>query len=204
MSDVYVSLDIETTGFIPGLHSMISLGAVAYRDGEEFGSFECNLEEVYGRDEETMEWWKQFPEAWKRSTRMRFHPAGAMFDFASFLEDIRHDYPDSPISFAADPSTFDASFIWHYAWTFLGPARAKRSIGRFRMFDIRTLRASLFNVDYSASSRELYPACWNDEGTVVKHTCLDDAREQGNKLMHLLDMQKTRVAKQLDKLTVCQ
>ena len=62
----YISVDIEADGPVPGLHSMLSLGAAAYNAwGQCVGKFSANLETLPDAttDERTMAWWATQPEA---------------------------------------------------------------------------------------------------------------------------------------------
>ena len=66
----YISVDVEADGPVPGLHSMLSLGAAAYNAwGQRVGKFSANLETLPDAttDDRTMAWWKGQPEAWKRA-----------------------------------------------------------------------------------------------------------------------------------------
>ena len=66
----YIGVDVEVDGPVPGLHSMLSLGASAYNAwGQRVGKFLANLETLPDAttDVLTMAWWKAQPEAWKRA-----------------------------------------------------------------------------------------------------------------------------------------
>ena len=56
---------------------------------------------------------------------------------------------------------------------------------RNRALDIRTFIMALFAVPYSEAERSLVPKEWS-EGFEITHNALDDAREQGTMLNHLL------------------
>src|SRR3569623_1551097 len=79
--EVYVSVDIEADGPIPGPHSMLSLASAAFLpDKTLVSTFSVNLETLpgAGADPRTMEWWDQFPEAWQASRSDPQPPATAM------------------------------------------------------------------------------------------------------------------------------
>ena len=65
--EIYVSVDIEADGPIPGPHSMLSLGAAAFTDQAELvATFSSNLEclpSAKGHPD-TLDWWKTQSEAW--------------------------------------------------------------------------------------------------------------------------------------------
>ena len=98
-AEIYVSTDVETDGPIPGPHSMLSFGSVAFDEsGVELGAFERNLQALSGAAgaPETMEWWAAHPEAWeacryrestKRNMPRRWFPAARHSHVA--VEDAR-------------------------------------------------------------------------------------------------------------------
>lgn len=66
MKEVYVYMDVETDGPIPGPHSILSIGSAAYLlDKTLVSTFSANLELLPGasRDPRTMQWWRTQPEA---------------------------------------------------------------------------------------------------------------------------------------------
>ena len=70
--ECYVSIDIEADGPVPGLNSMLSLGAAAFTgDGALVDTFSANLEALpeAHEDPKTMRWWAEQPEAWARAAR---------------------------------------------------------------------------------------------------------------------------------------
>ena len=95
--EVYVSVDIEADGPIPGPHSMLSLGAAAFTiDWADpprpamVGSWTGNLETLEGAsgDPQTMQWWASQPEAWA-ACRTELQPvAPAMAAFRAWLESL--------------------------------------------------------------------------------------------------------------------
>ena len=60
MTEIYISTDIEADGPIPGLYSMLSLGAAAFKpDGAIEDEFSENLTCLPDatEDPDTMDWW---------------------------------------------------------------------------------------------------------------------------------------------------
>ena len=58
--ECYVSIDIEADGPIPGVHSMLALGAAAFdAEGQLHDSWSANLEQLPEASEHprTMRWW---------------------------------------------------------------------------------------------------------------------------------------------------
>ena len=193
VSDVYVSLDVETTGPCPGLYSMISLGAAAFtRDGEERGTWSLNLAELpdAGRHPDTMAFWAEHPEAWERSTMAPVDPALAITDFARWVGFLG----GKPIA-AAWPAAFDFAFVNWYCHRFVG----HNPLG-FACLDIRSLAQGL------TYSRGYYDLRENqikamraevDREGLTEHIAVDDAVEQGRLLVALLKRTKGGVPREV-------
>ena len=69
--EIYVSVDIEADGPIPGANSMLNFGAAAFDLTADdplvpVATFEANLFPLKGAevDLDTLAWWKKQPEAW--------------------------------------------------------------------------------------------------------------------------------------------
>jgi DNA polymerase III alpha subunit (gram-positive type) len=183
VSDVYVSLDIETTGPCPGLYSMISLGAAAFtKYGHELGAWGQNLAELpapASRHPDTMSSWETQPEAWARATEHPQRPGDAMASFVAWVERLN----GKPIA-AAWPAAFDFAFVNWYCHRFTGG----NPLG-FACLDIRSLAQGL------TYSRGYYDLRENqikelqgqvDREGLTEHVAVDDAVEQGRLLCALL------------------
>jgi DNA polymerase III alpha subunit (gram-positive type) len=180
--DTVVSFDIETTGLVAGVHSMIALGAVAYRGGKEIGHYCAALDEFDGaeRSEGTMAFWmKNLPE-WKRIRKERKNPAIVMKEFYDWCIAL-----PQPRVLAANPSAFDSAFLFWYLYKFVGEDAVQDLFKRNRALDIRSYISALFAVPYSEAERSIVPKEWS-EGFEITHNALDDAREQGTMLTYLL------------------
>jgi DNA polymerase III alpha subunit (gram-positive type) len=180
--DTVVSFDIETTGLVAGVHSMIALGAVAYRDGKEIGHYYGALDEFEGseRSQSTMDFWmKNLPE-WKRIRKNRRDPAIVMKEFYDWCIEL-----PQPRILAANPSAFDSAFLFWYLHTFVGEEAVHELFKRNRALDIRSYISALLAVPYSEAERPLIPKQWS-EGFEITHNALDDAREQGTMLVYIM------------------
>ena len=63
--EIYVSIDVEADGPVPGPHSLLSIGAVAlWADGTEVAEFSVNLDTLpeAAPHPVTTRWWSEFPE----------------------------------------------------------------------------------------------------------------------------------------------
>lgn len=171
--EVYVSVDIETTGPIPGKYSMISIGAVAYdsRTLKEVGSFYDHLNELggAGRDADTMVWWAQHQEAWDKQRLNPELPQRVMENFEKWLKSLEA----RPI-FVAWPAGFDFTFTHWYFHAFLG----KDPFG-FSALDMKTMAWTLLGGSYNGCW-ERAQQLWDPEYMIpMNHIAVNDARRQG-------------------------
>jgi hypothetical protein len=171
MIEVYVSTDVEADGPIPGPHSMLSLGSVAFRaDGSEIGSFTANLELLPGASghPDTMKWWRQQPEAWA-SCRENPRPAAqVMKEYAAWLDTL----PGKPV-LVGYPAAYDFMFVYWYLISFVG-----HSPFSFSALDIKTMAMTMLKKDFYAATKNHLPKEWF--GSVRhSHVALQDALEQG-------------------------
>ena len=83
----YIRIDVETDGPVPGMHSMLSIGAAAYNAwGQRVGKFSANLETLPDAitDDRTMAWWESQGDAWTRARERTKDPKTVMEDFHLF------------------------------------------------------------------------------------------------------------------------
>ena len=152
----FVSIDIETTGRTPGLHSMISLGAVAYNEtGSKLGSFQRNLAPVEGTvlDADTMKWWNaQTPAAWTAATDGQVPADVAMHEFDAWVR----SFPGRKIAISW-PAAWDYAFVYYYLIRFVG----KSAFGHSAL-DIKTLAFALTGAFISPrpARKKGIPACF--------------------------------------------
>ncbi|UZR30235.1 exonuclease domain-containing protein [Methylococcus mesophilus] len=176
--EIYVSVDIEADGPIPGPHSMLSIGAVAYGPhGSPLGEFTVNLETLpEATPHPTMtEWWQQFPDAWNAHRRNTQPPAEAMNAFADWLEGL----PGKPI-FLAWPATWDFMWIYWYLIRFTG----RRPFSEHGI-DVRSYAMGMRRQTFGRSSKNYLPKRWSSPNPHT-HVAVDDAREQGDLFIAML------------------
>lgn len=176
--EIYVSVDIEADGPIPGPHSMLSIGAVAYSaDGQPVGEYSANLDALADAapDPRTEQWWQQFPEAWQACRRDTREPTVVMNEFADWLEAL----PGKPV-FAAWPATWDFMWIYWYFMRFTG-RRPFSEAG----IDMRSYAMGMRKADFRHAGKNYLPKRWFSEQPHT-HVALDDAREQGALLMNMM------------------
>ena len=179
MSEIYVSTDIETNGWCPGKHSMLSLGSAAF-DPEKglVSTFSVNLIELEGTspDPRTMsEFWDKNPEAWKACRENTRDPEEAMQDYDKWIKRL----PGKSV-FVGYPAGFDFSFVYYYFGRF-----GIRCPFSFSAIDIKTYAMAMLKKDYRSTTKRSMPARWFSEKPHT-HVALDDAIEQGELFMNML------------------
>lgn len=175
---IYISVDVETNGPIPGPNSMLSIGAAAFRDdGKLHSTFSRNLEELPDSkaDPKTAEWWKTQPEAWAACRSDLCDPRQGMLDFVRWVQDFK-----SPPVFVAYPAGFDFTFVYWYMIRFVG-----ESPFSFSAVDIKTLAWAALGGEYRKATKRNFPKQWFSN-TPHNHIAVDDAVEQGQLFFSIL------------------
>lgn len=183
-AEIYVSTDVEVDGPIPGPHSMLSFASAAFdADKNLLGTFSANLELLPGAagHPDTLEWWRQHPEAWAASRTDPRDPRAAMTEYAAWLESL----PGLPV-FVGYPASFDFMFIYWYLISFAG-----RSPFSFSALDIKTMAMTMLRKDYRRSTKSAMPKRWFDP-VPHTHVALDDALEQGRLFCNMLGESRRR------------
>lgn len=181
--EVYISVDIESNGPIPGPNSMLSIGAAAFSmDGELLGTFSANLEELSGSSGEasTMEWWSTQKEAWEACRKDLVNPETAMRNFSSWVGTMG----SNPV-FVGYPAGFDFLFVYWYLIKFIG-----KSPFSFSALDIKTYACAVLALPYRESTKRNMPKDWFPK-TKHTHVAVEDALEQGELFMNMLKFRKS-------------
>jgi hypothetical protein len=176
--EIYVSIDVETDGPIPGPHSMLSLGAAAYSaDKTLVATFSVNFETLPGAQAhpKTAQWWSTQPAAWAACRRDPRPPADAMASFARWTRAL----PGVPV-FVAYPAGFDFLFVHWYLMKFVGESPFSHSA-----LDIKTFAMAVLKIDYRQSTKRNMPKRWFED-LPHNHIALDDAIEQGALFCNML------------------
>lgn len=183
--EIYVSVDIESDGPIPGRNSMLSIGAVAFNEsGKELGSFSRNLETIPEAkpDPDTMEWWAKQPEAWRACRENTVPAKHAMEEFVAWTNKL----PGRPV-FVAYPAGFDFTYVYWYLMTFHG-----QSPFSFSALDIKSFAMALLGKSYRESVKKHMPKRWFNGVGGHNHVAVDDARGQGIMFINMLKEARSR------------
>lgn len=182
--EIFVSIDIETTGPVPGLYSMISLGAAAFTavNGlDSVSTFQANLKELpeaddgSHRDDDTMDWWASHMDAWEAARKEPEEIEAVMNSFRLWIESLGPNVV--PVYY---PSGYDLPFISYYSQRFLGKVFLTH-----RAIDLQTLAWSMLGSPFVKNSRQsAYPKEWLVTNK-HKHRAVDDAVAQGQMFMRM-------------------
>lgn len=171
MSETYISVDVEADGPIPGVYSMLSIGAVAYdNDGSYLGEFSVNIKQIPGasQDPSTMEFWKGNKAAYEATKVNAVEPLEAMVKFDEWVAQY-----NKPV-FVAYPAGFDFTFTHWYFIRYLG-----RDPFGFSALDLKSFAMAVLATDYRATTKKNMPRSWFIRSNKHSHIAVEDAREQG-------------------------
>lgn len=170
--EIYISIDIEADGPIPGDNSMLSLGAAAFDgSGALIKTFYVNLSELDGavQNPSTMEFWSRNKIAWNALQKDRIAPLIAMQDFCTWLDSLGRN-----VVCIGYPAAYDFMFVYWYLMKFIG-----RSPFSHSALDIKTMAMIAMNSTYRKSTKRNMPNRWFDKNLKHTHIASDDAIEQG-------------------------
>jgi len=191
MQEIYISVDIEADGPIPGVNSMISLGSAAFsEEGCLLDKFSANLTPLPDaeRDPVTMKWWSepQQQPRWTECQEDARPPKTVMQEYLSWLKDL-----PGKVIFVAYPAAYDFMFVQWYLVRFTGEQPFSHS-----GIDIKTVSMAMLGEPYSMSGKAHMPERWlrmtPKDGKLIEHRALDDAIQQGRWLMNMLTENRSR------------
>lgn len=184
MAEVFISVDVETNGPIPGPYSMLSLGAVALTErGTNLGEYSVNLELLEGAsaDLDTMAWWAKQPrEIWEACRSNPKPPVVAMKQFVSWVKDLEEEHHMKPVC-VAYPAGFDFLFVYWYLMKFVG-----KSPFSFSCLDIKTYAMAVLRTPFRQTTKKNMPSDWFNGLPPHEHIACSDAREQGLLFLRML------------------
>lgn len=177
--EVYISTDIESDGPIPGPYSMLSFASAAFHNGKMVATFQANLELLPGAEAhpDTKKFWNENPEAYAATRVNPQDPALALTNYVAWVKSVG----GTPV-FVAFPAGFDWTFMYFYLITFAG-----ESPFGFSAFDIKTLAMIVLGSPYRHATKRNFPKRWFSPGKPHTHVALDDAIEQGETFVRILD-----------------
>ncbi|MBI5493693.1 MAG: exonuclease [Deltaproteobacteria bacterium] len=178
-AEAYVSTDVETDGPIPGPHSMLSLASAAFVPGRGMvSSFTVNLETLPGAagHPDTLRFWADNPQAWAASRKDPQAPETAIPRYADWLKAL----PGKPV-FVGYPAAWDFSWVYWYLVRFTGDSPFSHAA-----LDMKSLAMGLTGRPFRECTKRNFPLRWIPD-RVHTHEALDDALEQGEMFMRMLE-----------------
>lgn len=183
--ELYVSIDIEADGPIPGRNSMLSLGAAVFDLQNPdpripLDTYEVNLQPLPDAvaDEDTMAWWNK-PEQAEALAYVRTNPRApdiAMKQFRAWLEEVKGVY-NAQLVVVGYPVTYDFMFVYWYMIRFAGSC-GPAPFG-FQGLDIKTLAMAKLGGPFKNAAKRNMPKAWFEGSPPHTHKALDDALGQG-------------------------
>lgn len=177
--DIYLSVDIEADGPIPGPNSMLSLGAAAFDlDRTLLATFAVNLLPLPGAapHPETAAFWAQNPVPYAATQTNQRDPAEAIPAYRAFIDQL----PRRPI-FVGYPAAFD--HMWHH-W-YLHRFTGADPCG-FAPLDLKSYAAAILKTPFRQAAKRNFPPSWFAGAPAHDHTALTDAIGQGILAINML------------------
>jgi len=164
-SEIYISVDIEASGPIPGEYSMLSLGACVIGDVSK--TFYREFKPI--TDKYTPEAIGVSGFSLEKLKETGSEPAAAMLDFESWITQVSGD--NKPV-FTGFNATFDWMFTAYYFHRFLG-----RNPFRISGLDIKAYYMGKFGTTWGDTAKSRMDKKFLS-GKKHTHNALDDAIEQ--------------------------
>lgn len=186
MNDVYISVDVETDGPVPGECSMVQIGAaaVATLSGRKFERidsppwFKANLKPLPGAagDPKTVKWLAE------RGVPLdgpgSLAPEAAMHGFREWVIDVAARSGKAKPVFVAYPLSFDWQFTHYYFERFLG--FRSDPFGFSSALCIKSMYAAKARAPMSQANKGKMPKRLTRSKHRHTHDALDDALGQGD------------------------
>lgn len=186
---LYVSVDVETDGPLPGVNSLLSLGAAAFElpSRTPLATFEINFKRLSGavQDKSTMDWWETQPEAWLHATQEAVDCQTASLAYFDWITKLSKDHGNARIVMVGYPASFDFQFSHWYLVKFAG----SDPMG-FSALDIKTLAADRLGLPYNEATKRNMPRRWFEGCPAHTHKALDDAIGQGVLFVNIMNERK--------------
>lgn len=192
--ELYISVDVETDGPIPGDCNMVSVGAsvcglTSTTSGKGFErivdgpTFYQELKTEFKGDPTTQKWLGK--QGFKVNDPLNSYlPTDVMANFKEWVEAVSNDYGCRPV-FVAYPLSFDWTFTHWYFEHFLG--FRSDPFGFSNALDIKTLFSAKSGRTLLDSTKKSMPNVVKDVSTAHTHNALDDAIGQGELFANLME-----------------
>ena len=179
MSEVYISVDVETDGKLPPMNSMLSLGAAAFTpDGTMTSTFFVNLDLLPSAapDPDTMAWWSTNQAAYDAT---RINAVDPKIGIGQFVDWVK-EQPGKPVC-VAYPLPFDWSWLYWYIVNF----GYESPFGFSNCLDIKSYACAMLKTDFRKTTKKNMPKHWFPKEKHT-HVAIEDAIEQGKLFINML------------------
>ena len=192
--EIYVSIDVESDGPIPGRNNLLSFGAAAFDlaaadPRKPVATFSANLELLPEAtpSPSTMAFWAREAAAWT-AARQDTRPASEVMP--AFVAWVRA-LPGSPVVIGY-PVTYDFMFLYWYTQAFGGLKDGEPCPYGFQGLDIKTLAMLELGVPFKSATKKRMPADWFTGAPPHTHEGLADAIGQGVLFVNIMRARKAR------------
>jgi len=179
--NIYISIDVEADGPIPGMNSMLQFGAAAFDISSPtartpISTFKANIELLPGavQSPNTMKWWATQGDAYENTRKNLQTPTAAMQGFLQWISLL----PGKP-TLVGYPVTYDFEFIHWYTMMYGNIPDDERCPFGFQGLDIKTLAAEKLGIPFRSVRKRRMPKHWFEGAPKHTHDGLDDAIGQG-------------------------
>jgi hypothetical protein len=194
--EVYISVDVEADGPVPGAYSLVSLGAcvaaVLAPDGR-VKIIDPDQHTFYRELKPISEKWNDDALAISGLTRAHLtesgaEPSVAITEFVNWVDETAASFQAEPV-FAAYPLGFDWQFAYYYMLVYAG----RSPFGHSAHFDMKTAYAVHARVGVrEATKSNMPPALLGSRKHT--HNALDDAKGQADLLAALFGLFNARAS----------
>lgn len=188
--EIYFSFDIESDGPVPGLNSMLSLGAAVLawdtvkHEWRCTATFSINIEPLPDThpDKDTTDFWLENPEAFAATKVNQVSAGVAMERFAAWVQTCKQADSRKLVA-VGSPAAFDYPFIRYYMLRFI---RTDKPFGH-SCIDTKSVASTILKIPYTESGKRNYPQSWFCDSFKHTHVAVEDAIEQGFMFARMLD-----------------
>jgi hypothetical protein len=188
--EVYISVDVEADGPVPGPYSLVSLGAcvAAFRTADgRVDIIDPDQHTFYSELKPISETWNYDALAVSGLTREHLaengaEPSVAITEFVGWVDEIAARFKAKPV-FAAYPLGFDWQFAYYYMLVYAG----RSPFGHSAHFDMKTAYAVHAHVGVREATKRNMPLALLGSRKHT-HNALDDAKGQADLLAGLFGL----------------
>ena len=189
--ELYISVDVEPDGHVPGTSSIVSLGACAAAVRDEDGAITA----LDGEDDANTFYavlrpiTDQYVEKALRATgfdratleREGRRPEEALPEFAAWIDGLAQEHDALPVLAA-----YPLGFVWHFTQYYLHVFAGRSPFGQSAHLDLKSAYAALANSAVRDAIKRRMPSALLGPKDSKTHHALDDAKGHVDLLVGLL------------------